>query len=121
MVKSKIERLRSDIPEISVLDEDDGIGRGAEVAEVITEAVGLGAAEVAGAGGLGVERTAAEEDGFVGAGNPRGRQGLGIELGLFALALASVEEGEGEGLFDGALELPRRAKAEEEEEEGDCE
>ncbi len=41
IVKSEMQRLRSDIPEMSVLDDDDGIGRGAEVAVVVTGPAGL--------------------------------------------------------------------------------
>jgi len=65
-VKPSNERLRSNIPERNVFDEDCGIGRGAEVAVVN----GFGELSVEALDDVGPERVegaAVEEKGFVGA------------------------------------------------------
>lgn len=101
IVRSRIERLRSDIPERTVFDEEDGIGRGAEMAVDILGGVvaGVAAGEtVAAAAGveveLGVELTVGVEEtvadaGFVG--ETKERLGLALASAALGSAWALVE------------------------------
>jgi hypothetical protein len=94
MVRPRMERLRSDIPERTVFDADDGIGRGAEVAVVNGMACLLLVGVAEGTAGRVVVGMAVVEKDFVGE-ETEMHLASGADRAL-ELELTAADEGKGE-------------------------